>query len=331
MNVSLRKILTKNMLNRRILRIKAFKVLYSSVLSGNMSLAQAESQLDIACEATRDLYIYMLGIVSPLTKIAQDRIEAARAKFNPTEEEKNPNMKFADNALAKLLDEDVDFQKVFKKKKYSWAQYDIVLKKIMNSIVTKDYYAAYMASEGTSLQEDCKLFTRIFEEEFVDCEELDHILEEKSLYWSDDLAYSLTWCCNTFKSLAKGERWNNIPLYQSEMMTGDNVESDKYFVRKLLQSSVAGYDRYASMVADAVTGWEKERLFSTDVVLIVMGLAEASSFPTIPVKVTINEYVEIAKFFGTQKSRSFVNGILDRLIQQMVNEGQIVKTGKGLM
>ena len=331
MNVSLRKILTKIMLNRRILRIKAFKVLYSSVLSGNMSLAQAESQLDIACEATRDLYIYMLGIVSPLTKIAQDRIEAAKAKFNPTEEEKNPNMKFADNALAKLLDEDVDFQKVFKKKKYSWAQYDIVLKKIMNSIVTKDYYAAYMASEGTSLQEDCKLFTRIFEEEFVDCEELDHILEEKSLYWSDDLAYSLTWCCNTFKSLAKGERWNNIPLYQSEMMTGDNVESDKYFVRKLLQSSVAGYDRYASMVADAVTGWEKERLFSTDVVLIVMGLAEASSFPTIPVKVTINEYVEIAKFFGTQKSRSFVNGILDRLIQQMVNEGQIVKTGKGLM
>ena len=306
-------------------------MLYSSVLSGNMSLAEAESQLEVACEATRDLYIYMLGIVSPLTKIAQDRIEAAKAKFNPTEEEKNPNMKFADNALAKLLDEDVDFQKVFKKKKYSWAQYDIVLKKIMNSILTKDYYAAYMASEVTSLQEDCKLFTRIFEEEFVDCEELDQILEEKSLYWSDDLAYSLTWCCNTFKSLAKGEGWSNIPLYQSEMMKGDNVESDKYFVRKLLQSSIAGYDRYAAMVADAVTGWEKERLFSTDVVLIVMGLAEASSFPTIPVKVTINEYVEIAKFFGTQKSRSFVNGILDRLIQQMVNEGQIVKTGKGLM
>ena len=319
------------MLNRRILRIKAFKMLYSSVLSGNMSLAEAESQLEVACEATRDLYIYMLGIVSPLTKIAQDRIEAAKAKFNPTEEEKNPNMKFAENALAKLLDEDVDFQKVFKKKKYSWAQYDIVLKKIMNSILTKDYYAAYMASEVTSLQEDCKLFTRIFEEEFVDCEELDQILEEKSLYWSDDLAYSLTWCCNTFKSLAKGEGWSNIPLYQSEMMKGDNVESDKYFVRKLLQSSIAGYDRYAAMVADAVTGWEKERLFSTDVVLIVMGLAEASSFPTIPVKVTINEYVEIAKFFGTQKSRSFVNGILDRLVQQMVNEGQIVKEGKGLM
>ena len=106
------------MLNRRILRIKAFKTLYGSVLSDNMSLAQAESQLEVSCEATRDLYIYMLGIVSPLTQIARERIEAAQAKFNPTEEERNPNMKFADNALAKLIDEDVDFKKIFTKKKF---------------------------------------------------------------------------------------------------------------------------------------------------------------------------------------------------------------------
>ena len=96
MRVSLHKILVKNMLNRRILRIKAFKVLYSSILSENVTLAQAESQLELSCEATRDLYIYMLGIVSPLTKIAQDRIESLKAKFNPTEEERNPNMKFAE-------------------------------------------------------------------------------------------------------------------------------------------------------------------------------------------------------------------------------------------
>ena len=319
------------MLNRRILRIKAFKVLYSSVLSGNTSLAQAEAQLDQACEATRDLYIYMLGIVSPLTKIANDRIAAAKAKFNPTEEERNPNMKFAENALAKLIDEDVDFQKVFSKKKFSWAQYDLLLKKIMNSVMTKDYYAEYMASEERSLKEDCKLFTRIFEEEFVDSEELEQILEEKSLYWNDDLAYALTWCCKTFKGFANGEGWSLLPLYQSEMLKGDGVESDKYFVRKLLRASFAGYEKYSAMVADSVTGWEKERLFSTDVVLIVMGLAETVTFPTIPVKVTINEYVELAKFFGTPKSRSFVNGLLDRLVQNLVNEGQVVKEGKGLL
>ena len=319
------------MLNRRILRIKAFKVLYSSVLAENMSLTQAESQLDISCEATRDLYIYMLGVISPLTKVAQDRIEAAKAKFNPTEEERNPNMKFADNALARLLDEDVDFQKVFKKKKFDWSQYDLFLKKVMTSVASKDYYAEYMASSKVSLEEDCKLFTRIFEEEFVDSEELEKILEDKSLYWNDDLAYSLTWCCKTLKSFAKGESWSLYPLYQSEMLKGDGVESDKYFARKLLQSSFAGYEKYSAMVAESVSGWEKERLFSTDVVLIVMGLAEAVSFPTIPVKVTMNEYVEISKFYGTPKSRSFVNGLLDKLVQQLTEDGTIRKEGKGLL
>lgn len=319
------------MLNRRILRIKAFKVLYSSVLSGNMSLAQAEAQLDQACEATRDLYIYMLGIVSPLTKIALERIENARAKFNPTEEELNPNMKFVENGLAALLDSDVDFQKIFSKKKYSWAQYDLLLKKIMTSVAAKDYYAEYMASPERSLDQDCDLFIRIFEEEFVDSEELAQILEEKSLYWNDDLPYALTWCCKTFKSLAKGEGWSLLPLYQSELMKGDGVESDKAFVRNLLKASFAGYDRYSMMIAESVSGWEKERLFSTDVILITMGLAEAASFPTIPVKVTINEYVEISKFFGTPKSRSFVNGLLDNLVQKLVNEGLVRKEGKGLL
>lgn len=319
------------MLNRRILRIKAFKVLYGSVLADNMTLAQAQTQLEQSCEATRDLYLYMLSIVSPLTQIARQRIEAAQTKFNQTEEERNPNMKFADNELAKLLDGDVDFQKTIAKKKYSWAQYDLLLKKVMTSVASKEYYKEYMQSGQSSLAEDCKLFTKIFEEEFVDSDELEMILEEKSLHWNDDLAYALTWCCRTFKSFADGESWKLPALYQSEMMKGPEVESDKLFVTRLLQHSFAGYEKYSAMVAESVTGWEKERLFSTDVILIVMGLAEAVNFPSIPVKVTINEYVELSKYYGTPKSRAFVNGLLDRLIQQLANEGQIVKEGKGLL
>ena len=319
------------MLNRRILRIKAFKVLYSNVIAENMSLAQAQSQLDIACEATRDLYMYMLGIISPLTKIARERIESAKLKFNPTAEELNPNMKFADNALAKLFESDVNFQKLLAKKKLSWDQYDILLKKVMTSVASKEYFAEYMASPKTSLKEDCRLFTRIFEEEFVDSEDLERILEDKSIHWNDDLAYALTWCCKTLKSFEKGESWKMPPLYQSDLISGPDVESDQAFVRKLMQSAFAGYERYFSMISESVTGWEKERLFSTDVTLIVLGLAEACSFPTIPLKVTINEYVEISKFYGTQKSRSFVNGLLDRLIQSLTDEGKIVKEGKGLM
>ena len=295
-----------------------------------MTLSEAESQLDMACEATRDLYLFMMGMVSPLTKVAAERIEAARSKFNPTEQERNPNMKFVENSLAKLLDEDVDFQKIFAKKKFSWAQYDLLIKKIMTSVASKDYYAKYMASPVRSLAEDCKLFTRIYEEELDDCQELAQILEDKSIYWNDDLGYALTWCCRTFKTLASGTPWKLPPLYQSDMMQGSDVESDSLFVKRLLRSAFAGYDRYSQMVYDSVQGWEKDRLFLSDVVLVVMGLAEAVTFPQIPLKVTINEYVEIAKFFGTPKSGAFVNGLLDKIAQKMVEDGKIVKTGKGL-
>ena len=318
------------MLNRRILRIKAFKVLYANILAGNSSLVQAETQLDQSCEATRDLYLYMLSVVPALTQIARERQEAAKTKLRPTEEDLNPNTKFVDNALAKLIAEDVDLNKLLSKKKFSWAQYDLILKKVMTSVASKEYFQKYMESDKVSLAEDCKLFTKIFEEEFVDLEELEMMLEEKSLYWNDDLAYALTWCCRSFKDFAAGKTWSMLPLYQSDMLEGPDVESDNRFVHKLLQSSYAAYEKYAAMVAESVTGWEKERLFSTDVVLIAMGLAEAVTFPEIPVKVTLNEYVEIAKFYGTPKSRAFVNGLLDRLIQKLTEEGAIVKKGKGL-
>lgn len=319
------------MLNRRILRIKVFKTLYSSILKGDSSLSEAESQLDMACEATRDLYLFMLGVVSPLTAVAADKIESARKKFNPTEQERNPNMKFVDNSLARQLDGDPDFQKLFKKKKYSWEQYDIVLKKIMTSVYTKDYYKEYMDSDERSLKEDCALFTRIFEEEFVDLPEMEQILEDMSIYWNDDLAYSLTYVCRTLEAMGRGERWSLPLLYQSQTMKGEGVEDDRLFSRKLLRSAYAGYERYSEMVASAVPNWDNDRLVSTDVFLIILGLAEVSNFPTIPVKVTINEYVEISKYYGTPKSRLFVNGLLDKLIQKLSEDGKVVKTGKGLM
>ncbi len=146
------------MLNRRILRIKAFKILYAYAENPAMTLKEALKQLAISCEATQDLYLYMLGIVAPLTQEAALRIEAARGKFNPTEEERNPNMKFARNALAPLLAEDIDLQKLLEKKKLSWEQQDAFLYKLYASIRTKDYFRAYMENPGTSLEEDVALF-----------------------------------------------------------------------------------------------------------------------------------------------------------------------------
>lgn len=313
------------MLNRRILRIKVFKVLYCSVLAGGGTLAEAEAGLDASCEATRDLYVFMLGIVPPLTRVARERLESARKKFNPTEEERNPNMKFADNSLAVLLDEDPDFAKAFSKRKFSWEQYDLFLKKIYSSIVQKDYYRKYMESGTSSLAEDCRLFTRIFEEEFTDSVELEQILEDMSIWWNDDLAYSLTYCCRTLETLARGGRWELPPLYQSDMKKDAKMESDRLFARRLLQNAFAGRQRYSEMISGSVSNWDQDRIVSTDMALIITGLAEAENFPTIPVRVTINEYVEISKYYGTPKSSIFVNGLLDRLIQKLADDGRIRK------
>lgn len=314
------------MLNRRILRIKAFKVLYSYAENPSMTLPEAESQLEISCEAARTLYLFMLGIIPCLTKEAKDRIEAGMNKFNPTEEEKNPNLKFTKNALAPLLEQDPDFQKIISRRKLSWDQFDVVVRKIYESASSKDYFKAYLESDVNSLAEDVKLFINIYENEFVDNTDLEKVLEDLSVWWNDDLAYSLTCCCDTLKNLAKGERWSLPPLYRSDMFPEKDVESDKAFVYKLLRTAYSCYEKYSALVAESTAQWESDRLFTTDTVLIVMGLSEAKAFPSMPVRVTINEYVEISKYYSTPKSRSFVNGMLDRLIRKLIESGEIVKT-----
>ncbi len=314
------------MLNRRILRIKAFKVAYSAVLCGNFSTADAEAELKESCEATRDLFVFMSGIVAPLTRTARERIESLRSKFNPTEEERNPNMKFCDNRLAQILADDEDLNRQLRQKHLSWDQYDIFLRKVLDSIYSKDYFHDYMNSGESSLGEDCRLFVRIFEEEFVDVPELEHILEDMSLFWNDDLAYSLTFCCRAFEDIAKGGRWTLPYLYMSQMKgTASGMEDDQAFVKRLLRLTLVNYDKYSKMVYDSAKGWEADRLFLSDVVLVVMGIAEILDFPTIPVRVSMNEYVEISKFYGTPKSRVFVNGILDRIVKTLTEEGKITK------
>ena len=320
------------MLGRRILRIKAFKVLYGYAVTGKMTLDQAMEELDRSCEATRDLYLFMLAIVSPLTAEARNRIQMAREKFNPTEEDLHPNEKFADNALARLLDNDPDFRKLITKKGLSWQPYDMLVTSVMDSIREKPYFHKYMESEERSLKEDCRLFVKIFEEEFVENEQIYPILEDKSMYWSDDLGYALTFCCRTLTDLGSGKQWRLPDLYLSDLLRkknpSSNLQSDREFVRRLLKNAFTGYESYFNRICDSLKGWTSDRVNCIDIALIVLGLAEAESFPDIPVCVTINEYVEISKYFTQPKSSSFINGMMDRLITQMASEGRIVKTGE---
>lgn len=317
------------MLNRRILRVKLFKVLYSYAEDPTMTLKEAQAQLNASCEATRELYLYMLAVIVPLTSLAADITEELRSKNNPTAQERNPNMKFVNNALAKILAEDIDFNKILAKKKFSWENNDAFLHNLYKTIIGRDYYKAYMNSEGHSLKEDAALWVKIFEEEFSGNAECEAILEEYSMHWVDDLEYALTYCCKTVKALGKGEGWALPVLYQSD--NSEKVESDKDFIDKVLTKAYFKFQDYYDMMASSVNGWDKDRLFITDVVLVSCGLAEAECFPELSVKVTINEYVEISKFFGTPSSRSFVNGILNNLIHKLMDEGVIVKRGSGLL
>lgn len=300
------------MLNRRILRIKAFKALYTYAEDPSLSLAEVEAELGKSCEEVRNLYVYMLAIISPLTQEAKSR---KGTRFT----------KFEENSIAPILDEDPDFQKLIKKLKYSWSGYDVLLHNLYDSIISKDYFKEYVAKEGASIKDDAALFVKIFEEEFVDNEPLAEILEDMSIYWNDDLAYALTYCCKAMEDIARTGRWNLPPLYYSELIADRDPQSDSRFVRNLVRHAYSHFAEYSDMIAASSQKWDKERLFVTDQVLVVTGLAEAATFPEIPVKVTINEFVEISKYYGTPKSRSFVNGVLDKLIKDLIESNKITK------
>ena len=310
-----------------MLRIKAFKVLYASVEDSSMTLRDAGARFLASCEAVRDLYLFMMLIVPVLADEEAKRLEAGRRKFNPTAEDLSPNDKFATCRLAALLAADPDFRRLIEKKKLSWDQYDVFVREVSDSIRSKQYFASYMASPERSLKEDIALFKKIFEQEFEDSESLAAILEELSILWVDDLGFALGACIKSLSAIARTGRWSFPPLYHSDELreAGKEADSDELFSNKLLTGAFGGRERYFQMVFDSARGWEKDRLFTTDLVLISMGLAEAELFPDIPVKVTINEYVEISKYYSTPKSSSFVNGLLDSLIGKLVEDGRVVK------
>lgn len=300
------------MLNRRILRIKAFKSIFSYAENPDMTLKEVLAQTDKSCESTRDLYLFLLGIVCPLTEEAKNRAAASMAKFNPTEEEKHPNLKFINNRIAPILAQDPDFSKIFAKKKFDWSQYDVLIRHVYDNMKASDYFRKYMASETSSLKEDAALWADIFAAELEFNPELEAIIEDLSIWWNDDLSYALNWCCRTFDSLGEGERWDLPALYLSEIQNGNG--SDREFIRNIVTKACNCFKQYYDEVAANTKKWDKNRICPTDLALIIAGVAEHESCPDIPAGVTINEFVEISKFYSTPESRAFVNGLLDKLI-----------------
>lgn len=293
------------MLNRRILRIKVFKTIYSYAENPGMTVKEAEAQLEESCESTRDLYLFLLSIVGPLTSEARSRMEAARSKFNPSDEERNPNLKFIENQMAPLLMEDPDFSKIIKRKKFSWDQFDVLLRHLYESIRERDYFKKYIDDSGRSLKQDCELWADIFANELQDNDELKEILEDSSIFWNDDVDYVINLCCKTFEELGRGARWSLPDLFRND---------DKSFVVKILRKAVTNFETYYQEVASRTPKWDKNRICTADLCLIVAGQAEAEAFKDTAKKIIINEYVEISKFYSTHESKAFVNGLLDKII-----------------
>ncbi len=312
------------MLNRRLIRIKVFKVLYSMVSSGNISVAEAVKYLDQSCEKTLHLYYFILNASVALKRAAEAKIEIGLKKFNPTEEEKNPNRKFVNNQVTAYLENCGWFLKFCEGHGLVWNE-DLAgyIKKLFNSIIEKDYYKEYMASGESSLKEDCELFIRIYLEEFEDNEDLEYYLEEMSLYWMDDLDYVLNTIVRNLEMMISH---GDIPVPSVFVK-----DEDWGYAKGLLSDSLVGYDGYEAIIMNSVSNWDRERIVSTDLALMVQAITEAVTCKSIPVKVTINEYVEISKYYSTANSKTFINGILDRIFKKMMESGEIVKTGRGLI
>lgn len=311
------------MISRRLIRIKVFKVLFSRISSGSSSFLAIEKELLLSCDKTLELYYFILSLPLALKYVAEQKIEAGLKKHQPTLEEINPNMKFVENKLILLLENDDELRGFCSKRGLNWFDYLPFVKKLYKTVSETSYFETYMSSQSSSLDEDIKLVCAILENELDECAELESILEDSNLYWIDDLAFVINIITKKLYSVRKDEVLSHPTVFLKD--------EDKDYALRLLNVSMIRYDEYIELMSKYVINWETDRLAAIDILLIVMGIAEAVSFPNIPIKVTINEFVELSKFYSTPNSKVFVNGMLDKILLALQEEGIIEKSGRGLV
>lgn len=312
------------MLSRRFIRIKVFKTLFSRVHSQSVDVVSAYSELDNSCEKTRQLYFLLLSYFPSLVQYASERIEIGRQKYQPTEEEKSPNLYFVQNKVIQMLAADEELNRQIANGKGFSAERSF-LKKAYEQLKEQPYFQQYMnAPTPPDFAADLNLVKDMVASEFDDNPDLYSFLEDSSLYWVDDVAY----VCNIILSVLDKVTPRTTVLDHPSLYKN---EDDADFAHRLLQCSLQHYDQYVAYIQKFAANWELERIAATDTALVVMGLAEAVAFPGIPIKVTMNETVELSKFYSTHNSWLFVNGLLDKIIKSMMEEGLIVKQGRGLI
>ncbi len=312
------------MFSRRFLRIKALKAIYAHQSGAADSLVAEEKALLSGIDKAYDLYFLTLALIGAVRKYAEERIEIGLNKKLPTAEDLNPNRKFIENEVIAQIDNDEQLDHILAVKKLSWHNNPELIKHLYQSMIEADYYKEYMAADKRSYADDRRLVEEFYVETVQDDPQLTDLLEEQSINWSDDLDFILIMVLRTLATMKKDA--TELPLqpqYKSE--------DDKAFVRRLFAEAAVGYDANLAVVEQFTQNWDVERIALMDNIIMTTAIAELVCFDTIPVKVTLDEYIEISKYYSTVGSSNFINGVLDKVVESLSAEGKITKMGRGLV
>ncbi len=313
------------MLNRRHIRVKVMQTIYALGSKEQFDLQNEDKFTVESMNQMYNLYLLMLDLMVEVHAFAKAEQEKISKKILATEEEKNPNTKFINNqVLTKLSDNGELRDEISKRKLKHWRQNDEYVAIIYNEIVASDRYASYMEEEETTFKIDRKLIIDLYTEIIAPNDKLYDYIEDARLTWIDDLPMI---------NMAVLRRLGKLKPASPESSLLPSLfknEEDVHFGTELLEKTVANETFLANEITENTPNWDKERIADVDMVLIKMALCEFLKFPTIPVKVTINEYLEISKEYSTPKSSIFINGILDKLVKQYEREKRLKKEGRGL-
>lgn len=314
------------MLNRRHLRIKILQMLYAYIQSESEGLEKGEKELLKSIDKMYDMYLLYMLTFENLSRIAENRLEDAKRKLRPTEDDLNPNLHFVENKLFKLLEGNIQLHKSAKDRKISWGS-DLeqdLLKKLFLEIKDSSDYEGYMKEREADFNTDRQYAVRVFKKTICNFELIHNYLDEKSVYWQDDIDHVASMVIKTIKLFTdKSDEFQPIlELYKDD---------EKDFTRELFRKTLNNYAEDAKVLDEYVKNWEADRLAKTDLLILHLALNEALYFEQIPLKVTLNEYIEIAKFYSTPKSNGFINGVLDKLFTDLKEQGKIKKIGRGLL
>ena len=307
------------MINRVLIRLKIVQIVYAYYQNGGKNLDTAEKELFFSLSKAYDLYNYLLLLMVEVTKQANKRLNAAKNKLVHTKEELFPNTKFVENRFIAQLEVNKQLLEFSNNQKKTWENEADFVKTLCDKILESDIYKEYMASETSSYEEDRELWRKLYKNIIFNNIELDQVLEDQSLYWNDDKEIVDTFVLKTIK------RFDEKNGAKQELLPEFKDEEDQDFARRLFRRTILNADYYRHLISENTKNWDLDRVAFMDVVIMQIALAEILSFPNIPVSVSLNEYVEIAKLYSTPKSGGFINGTLDGIVNSLKKENKLTK------